>query len=60
MENRYVAIYFSILFIRHRAGIVTDEMLAIPKMRFVLIGFLEALGVAAGMSAAGILLVKEN
>lgn len=51
----YVAIYFSILFIRHRAGIVTDEMLAIPKSRFVFIGFLEALGVAAGMSAVAML-----
>lgn len=30
-------------------------MLAIPKMRFMLIGFLEALGVAAGMSAAAML-----
>lgn len=53
MQHRYVAIYFSILFIRHRAGIVTDEMLAIPKSRFWLIGLLEALGLAAGMASAG-------
>ncbi|KMT20563.1 hypothetical protein BVRB_1g005450 [Beta vulgaris subsp. vulgaris] len=51
----YVAIYFSILFIRHRAGIVTDEMLAIPKSRFWLIGLLEALGLAAGMASAAMI-----
>lgn len=39
---------------RYRAGIVTDEMLAIPKWRFAAIGILEALGVATGMSAGGI------
>lgn len=55
MTFGYVAIYFSILFIRHRAGIVSDEMLAIPKSRFVVIGFLEALGVAAGMASAAML-----
>ncbi|XP_057425275.1 protein CLT2, chloroplastic isoform X2 [Lotus japonicus] len=48
----YVAVYFSILYIRYRLGIVTNEMLAIPKWRFLIIGFLEALGVASGMSAA--------
>lgn len=53
MQHRYVAIYFAILFVRHRAGIVTNEMLAIPKWRFVLIGFLEALGLAGGMASAG-------
>ncbi|XP_021743760.1 protein CLT2, chloroplastic-like [Chenopodium quinoa] len=51
----YVAIYFAILFIRHRAGIVTDEMLAIPKSRFVLIGLLEALGLAGGMASAAMI-----
>uniref|UniRef100_A0A5B7C6S7 Uncharacterized protein n=1 Tax=Davidia involucrata TaxID=16924 RepID=A0A5B7C6S7_DAVIN len=51
----YVAIYFSILYIRYRAGIVTDEMMAIPKSRFIVIGILEALGVAAGMSAGAML-----
>jgi len=39
---------------RYRAGIVTDEMLALPKWRFMAIGALEALGVATGMSAGGI------
>lgn len=38
---------------RYRAGIVTKEMLGIPKKLFVAIGFLEALGVAAGMAAGG-------
>ncbi|KAL7583711.1 hypothetical protein Lser_V15G44671 [Lactuca serriola] len=51
----YVAIYFSILYIRHRAGIVTDEMMILPKWRFAVIGMLEALGVVAGMYAAAML-----
>jgi len=53
VNRRYVAIYFSILYIRHRVGIVTGEMLALPKSRFVAIGILEALGVVTGMSAGG-------
>ncbi|KAJ1298355.1 hypothetical protein BS78_01G446300 [Paspalum vaginatum] len=51
----YVLVYFSILFIRFRAGIVTKEMLALPKPQFVLIGLLEALGAASGMAAAAML-----
>ncbi|XP_058786302.1 protein CLT2, chloroplastic isoform X1 [Vicia villosa] len=51
----YVVIYFSILYVRYRLGIVTKEMLAIPKWRFFVIGFLEALGLVAGMSSAAIL-----
>ncbi|KAK2445408.1 CRT (chloroquine-resistance transporter) transporter [Trifolium repens] len=51
----YVVIYFSILYIRYRLGIVTKEMLAIPKWRFFVIGFLEALGLVAGMSSGAVL-----
>ncbi|XP_048331945.2 protein CLT2, chloroplastic isoform X2 [Ziziphus jujuba] len=51
----YVVIYFSILGMRYHAGIVTDEMLAQPKSRFVVIGVLEALGLATGMSAGAML-----
>ncbi|KVI07130.1 hypothetical protein Ccrd_014519 [Cynara cardunculus var. scolymus] len=51
----YVVIYFSILYIRHRAGIVTDEMMTLPKRRFAIIGMLEALGVVTGMYAAAML-----
>uniref|UniRef100_A0A7N0VIM8 Uncharacterized protein n=1 Tax=Kalanchoe fedtschenkoi TaxID=63787 RepID=A0A7N0VIM8_KALFE len=51
----YVAVYFSILYFRYRAGIVTDEMLALPKSSFAAIGLLEALGVAAGMASAAML-----
>lgn len=51
-----MVIYFSILYIRYRSGIVTDEMLRLPKSRFVAIGALEALGVASGMAAAGTIL----
>ncbi|KAL3634037.1 Protein clt2, chloroplastic [Castilleja foliolosa] len=51
----YVAIYFSALFMRYRAGIATDEMLAIPKLPFIAIGLLEALGVVAGMYSGAML-----
>lgn len=53
-------VYFSILYMRYQSGIVTDEMLEIPKSHFVLSGALEALGVAAGMAAAGILSLKSD
>ncbi|GMI91022.1 CRT (chloroquine-resistance transporter)-like transporter 2 [Hibiscus trionum] len=51
----YVVIYFSILFIRYRAGIVINEMLGLPKSRFAAIGMLEAIGVASGMASAAVL-----
>ncbi|CAM8885456.1 unnamed protein product [Rhodiola kirilowii] len=51
----YVGVYFSILYFRYRAGIVTHKMLALPKLRFVAIGALEALGVASGMASAAML-----
>ncbi|KAM7518489.1 hypothetical protein LguiB_017451 [Lonicera macranthoides] len=51
----YVAIYFSILYLRYHAGFVTDEMMAIPKFRFIVIGILEALGVVTGMASAAML-----
>ncbi|KQK23093.1 protein CLT2, chloroplastic [Brachypodium distachyon] len=51
----YVIVYFSILFIRYHAGIVSKEMLALPKSRFILIGLLEALGIASGMAAGAML-----
>ncbi|CAI9095004.1 OLC1v1030854C2 [Oldenlandia corymbosa var. corymbosa] len=51
----YVAIYFFILYTRFKVGIVTNEMLTFPKTRFMIIGFLEALGVVAGMSSGAML-----
>ncbi|KAH7862374.1 hypothetical protein Vadar_003943 [Vaccinium darrowii] len=51
----YVIVYFSILYIRYHAGIVTDEMLSLPKAPYVAVGLLEALGAASGMAAAAIL-----
>lgn len=51
----YVLVYFSMLYLRYRAHIVTDEMLKLPKSRFIAVGFLEALGVASGMAAAAVL-----
>ncbi|CAK8538647.1 unnamed protein product [Lathyrus sativus] len=51
----YVIVYFGIMYIRHRAGIVTDEMLSLPKTPFVVIGLLQALAAATGMAAGAIL-----
>ena len=45
--------YFSILSLRYNAGIVTDEMLSLPKTPYVAVGLLEALGAATGMAAGG-------
>lgn len=50
---RYVIVYFGIMYIRQRAGIVTDEMLSLPKTPFVVIGLLQALAAATGMAAGG-------
>ncbi|XP_068310635.1 protein CLT1, chloroplastic-like isoform X2 [Pyrus communis] len=45
----------SVLYLRYRAGIVTDEMLSMPKAPFLAVGLLEALGAATGMAAGAIL-----
>ncbi|EXB80466.1 hypothetical protein L484_004373 [Morus notabilis] len=49
----YVVVYFSILYLRYHAGIVTDEMLSMPKAPFLAVGLLEALAAATGMAAGG-------
>lgn len=51
----YVLVYFSILYFRYHAGIVTDEMLSLPKAPFLAVGLLEALAAASGMAAGAIL-----
>lgn len=51
--SRYIVVYFSILYLRYHAGIVTDEMLSTPKAPYVAVGFLEALAAATGMAAGG-------
>ncbi|CAJ1971254.1 unnamed protein product [Sphenostylis stenocarpa] len=51
----YIIVYFGILYIRHHAGMVTDEMLDAPKAPFVVVGLLEALAAATGMAAGAIL-----
>ncbi|XP_010492995.1 PREDICTED: protein CLT1, chloroplastic [Camelina sativa] len=48
----YVAVYFTVLYFRYRAGIVTKEMLSVPKTPFLIVGVLESLALAAGMAAA--------
>lgn len=57
---RYVAIYFFILLMRYKSGIVTNEMLAFPKSPFIIIGFLEALGLVAGMYAGGMRIATHD
>ncbi|KAK3032384.1 hypothetical protein RJ639_037102, partial [Escallonia herrerae] len=52
---RYVVVYFSILYLRYHAGLVTDEMLSLPKTPYLAVGLLEALGAVCGM-AAGVLI----
>lgn len=37
---------------RHRAGIVTKEMLSLPQVPFLAVGLVEALAAASGMAAA--------
>ncbi|KAJ6840601.1 protein CLT3, chloroplastic-like [Iris pallida] len=51
----YVVVYFSVLYFRYHAGIVTDEMLSLPKTPFLAVGLLEALGAASGMAAGAVL-----
>ncbi|XP_077218013.1 CRT (chloroquine-resistance transporter)-like transporter 1 [Tasmannia lanceolata] len=51
----YVLVYFSILYFRYHAGIVTDEMLSLPKTWYLAVGLLEALAAASGMAAGAIL-----
>ncbi|KAK6130536.1 hypothetical protein DH2020_035717 [Rehmannia glutinosa] len=51
----YVAIYFSVLRVRYNAGITTDEMLAIPKSPFIVIGFLESISILSAMYAGAVL-----
>ncbi|XP_024377083.1 protein CLT2, chloroplastic isoform X1 [Physcomitrium patens] len=51
----YVVTYSTILLMRYQSGIVTKEMLSIPKTRFILVGALEALGLAMSMASASVL-----
>ncbi|KAJ7518918.1 hypothetical protein O6H91_20G015000 [Diphasiastrum complanatum] len=51
----YVLVYFCILYFRYIMGVVTKEMLTLPKHHFVALGALEAMGLATGMAAAAIL-----
>ncbi|KAG6409199.1 hypothetical protein SASPL_132233 [Salvia splendens] len=47
----YVLVFFSVLLVRYRVGITTNEMLVIPKLPFVAIGSLEFLSSVCGMYA---------
>ncbi|KAE8732375.1 phenylalanine N-monooxygenase-like [Hibiscus syriacus] len=51
----YVVVYFSVMHLRYHAGIVTDEMLSMPKAPFLGVGLLEALATVTGMAAGAIL-----
>ncbi|CAA6654048.1 unnamed protein product [Spirodela intermedia] len=51
----YVVVYFSILYFRYHAGIVTDKMLSLPKGPYVAIGLLETISAVSGMAATAVL-----
>ncbi|GFP97404.1 crt homolog 1 [Phtheirospermum japonicum] len=51
----YVVIYFSVLRMRYHAGVTTDEMLALPKLPFIAIGFLESFSLLSAMYATVVL-----
>ncbi|KAK4387672.1 protein CLT2, chloroplastic [Sesamum angolense] len=51
----YVVVYFSMLHLRYRAGLTTDEMLAVPKAPFIVIGLLESISMVSGMYAGAML-----
>ncbi|KAJ8446846.1 hypothetical protein Cgig2_016156 [Carnegiea gigantea] len=55
ISTMYVVVYFSILYIRHHAGIVTQEMLSLPQAPYLAVGFLEALAGVSGMAATTML-----
>ncbi|KAL0308098.1 UNVERIFIED_CONTAM: protein CLT2, chloroplastic [Sesamum angustifolium] len=48
----YVVVYFSMLHLRYRAGLTTDEMLAVPKAPFIVIGLLESISMVSGIYAS--------
>jgi len=48
----YLATYFTVLGARRRAGLVTAEMLAVPRRRLWAVGALDAAGLITGMVAA--------
>ncbi|XP_073104521.1 protein CLT1, chloroplastic isoform X3 [Elaeis guineensis] len=51
----YVVVYFSILYARYHSGIVTNEMLSLPKTPYLAVGLLEALAAVSGMAAGAVL-----
>ncbi|KAL7085420.1 hypothetical protein ACP275_14G281100 [Erythranthe tilingii] len=51
----YVAVFFSVLRVRYRAGKTTDEMLNLPKSPFIAIGFLESVSIVSAMYAGAVL-----
>ena len=48
-------VYFSILYCRYQAGIVTDKMLSLPKGPYIILGFLETIAAVSGMAATGVI-----
>ncbi|EYU36454.1 hypothetical protein MIMGU_mgv1a012637mg [Erythranthe guttata] len=55
MIDMYVAVLFSVLRVRYRAGITTDEMLNLPKSPFIAIAFLESISIVSAMYAGAVL-----
>ncbi|KAL7085434.1 hypothetical protein ACP275_14G282000 [Erythranthe tilingii] len=55
MIDMYVAVLFSVLRVRYRAGITTGEMLNLPKSPFIAIAFLESISIVSAMYAGAVL-----
>ena len=60
LSCRYVAVYFTLLHFRKQKGIVTKEMLAVPKKQFLGIGAIEALSSVTGFISAAKLPGKRS
>ena len=52
LSCRYVVVYFTLLSFRKQKGIVTKEMLEVPKKQFLGIGAIEALSSVTGFISA--------
>ena len=60
LSCRYVIVYFTLLNFRKQKGIVTKEMLEVPKKQFLGIGLIEALSSITGFISAAKLPGKES
>ena len=60
LSCRYVIVYFTLLNFRKQKGVVTKEMLEVPKKQFLGIGLIEALSSITGFISAAKLPGEES